>query len=116
MAKKLARKDLAALDRAQDTAFAAAEAASAEKRRSLAEKALAISPLCADAWGILAQLAEPGSDDELEFWRRGVDAGKAALADSFEEMEGEFWGWIETRPIYAGEAGTSADALATRIA
>ncbi|WP_269931017.1 tetratricopeptide repeat protein [Aminobacter sp. HY435] len=105
MAKKPTRKDQEALDRAQDIAFDAWDATAPSKRRALAEKALAISPLCADAWGILAQLSEAGSDDELEYWRRAVEAGKSALGDSFEEMVGEFWGWMETRPYMRARQG-----------
>lgn len=105
MAKKPTRKDQEALDRAQDIAFDAWDAATPARRRALAEKALAVSPLCADASSILASLSEPGSDEELEHWRRATEAGKLALGASFDEIVGEFWGWMETRPYMRARQG-----------
>jgi hypothetical protein len=54
MAKFPARKDLDNLDRAQELVYDAWDAASSAKREALARAALDISPLCADAYLILA--------------------------------------------------------------
>jgi tetratricopeptide (TPR) repeat protein len=105
MARKPSAKAAEALDRAQDLVYDAWEAATAERRGAIARQALAISPLCADAYGVLARDAPAGSDEALEFWRRGVEAGKAALGDDFDELRGSFWGFIETRPYMRARIG-----------
>jgi tetratricopeptide (TPR) repeat protein len=107
-AKKLTRKELAALDEAQSVAIDAMEARSAKRQVELAQKALEISPLCTDAWLLLAGFADP--DTELELLVRAVEAGEIALGASFEEMIGEFWGWMETRP-YMRARQSLAEAL-----
>lgn len=95
-----------ALNRAQIIAFDAFEARTAKRRVALAEKALAISPFCADAYGILARHAAPGSDAELDLWRKAVEAGRAALGPAaFEDCAGAFWGFIETRPFMRAMEG-----------
>jgi tetratricopeptide (TPR) repeat protein len=91
-------KELEALGRAQDLVYDAWDAPTTKRRAALATRAIEISPLCADAWLILAQMAEPGTDREMELLLRAVDVGKAALGSSFDELTGEFWGWLETRP------------------
>ncbi|MBR0679848.1 hypothetical protein GXW74_05070 [Roseomonas eburnea] len=121
MARKPTARDLHALEAAQDIAYRAWEAPKA-KRRALAEKALATSPLCADAHVILAMEEPAGSAEALAHWQRAVAAGAAALGPAgFREMEGEFWGWLETRPYMralhglAGAlwaAGQAEDAIA----
>ena len=69
------------------------------QRKPIAIRALQISPLCADAHGMLAALSPPGSDEELALWQRAVAAGTLAIGKKgFEELAGEFWGWLETRP------------------
>jgi tetratricopeptide (TPR) repeat protein len=96
----------AQLDRAQELIYDAWEAGTAKRRVGLANKALTISPLCADAYVILAGHAEPGSDKELDLWRRGVEAGMKALGDeAFKEYAGEFWGILETRPYIRAKCG-----------
>ncbi|MEI9989537.1 MAG: hypothetical protein WDM86_05820 [Rhizomicrobium sp.] len=100
----------AALDRleqAQDIVFRAWEASSEKKAKQLAEKALKLSPLCADAYVLLAECA-PTADEALDLWRRGVEAGAAALGrDAFEESAGDFWAILETRPYMRARAGLS---------
>jgi tetratricopeptide (TPR) repeat protein len=106
MARKLVENSQEALNRAQDLAYDAWEAGTAKRRVALAEKALAISPLCADAYVLLAEHAEDGSDKQLDLWRRGVDAGRKALGDAaFDEYAGEFWGFLETRPYMRARFG-----------
>ena len=94
-----------ALERAQSVFYEACEARTAKGRIALAKKALAISPLCADAYVMLAEHTDIGSDEALDLWQRGVDAGKQALGADFEEFEGEFWGFMETRPYMRARFG-----------
>jgi tetratricopeptide (TPR) repeat protein len=111
VARKPSRKDLDALDGAQQLIYDAWEAPSARQRASLAHTALSISPLCADAYVILAGVAENGSDEELLMWRKGVEAGERALGkQGFEDYAGHFWGFHETRPYMRARAGL-AEAL-----
>src|SRR5258708_1559514 len=95
-----------ALDRAQDVIYEAWDAATPKRRVELAAKALAISPLCADAYVLLGEHAEPGSPEQLECYRRGVAAGEAALGEAaFIEDAGHFWGLLETRPYMRARLG-----------
>lgn len=105
MARKLTRAQAAALDHAQERLYDAYEAKTAKRRIALAEEALRISPLCADAHSLLAEHAEPGSEAELGFWRAALQAGEASLGPMFEEVAGEFWGWHETRPYMRARLG-----------
>jgi len=95
-----------ALNRAQLLVFDAWEARTARQRKALAEKALSISPLCADAYVLLAEHAEPQSDAELDLWQRAVEAGRNALGEeTFIEDAGVFWGILETRPYMRARLG-----------
>lgn len=105
MARKPTARELRALDDAQEVVHAAWDAAGA-RRRALAERALALSPLCADAHVILAMAEPAGSEGALAHWRAGVAAGEAAIgAAGFREMEGMFWGFLETRPYMRARHG-----------
>jgi tetratricopeptide (TPR) repeat protein len=107
--QKPTQRELAALERAQDLIYDAWDAGTTKKAVALVTRALEISPLCADAHVFLAQIAEPGSEEELELWKSGVEAGEKALgAEAFEKMLGEFWGWIETRPYMRARAGLAS--------
>src|SRR5262249_20622828 len=75
---------------------------------ALAQQALKISPLCADAYVILARNARRGSDKQLELWRGGVEAGKAALGAAFDNYVGEFWSFLETRPYMRARYGLAS--------
>lgn len=87
-----------ALDRAQEKAFDAMEARGRRKRVALAREALAMSPLCADAYAVLGQEAD-SPEEALAFYRQAVKAGADALGEAaFEQDAGLFWGLIETRP------------------
>lgn len=105
MARKSAAKAQAALDRAQDLLHSAWELRTAKRRIAVAERAIAISPICADAYVLLAEHAEPGSDAALDLWERGLEAGKQALGNSFADYEGAFWGFLETRPYMRARFG-----------
>jgi tetratricopeptide (TPR) repeat protein len=97
-ARKSRKAELAALDKAQELIYSAWGAATEKQQRALAEKALQVSPLCADAYVLLAQREAFGSEKSIELLRHGLEAGKKALGDEFEELVGEFWGFLETRP------------------
>lgn len=87
-----------ALDLAQEKAFDAMEAPTAGKRIALARAALALSPLCADAYLVLARETADASD-ALDLYRRGVAAGAEALGETaFQDDVGLFWDLLETRP------------------
>ena len=96
-------------DAAQDIMYEAWEATSRSKRIALARKALKISPLCADAYVLLAE-EEAGSVEEvLDYYRKGVAAGEEALGpEGFEEYAGHFWGFLETRPYMRARGGLAA--------
>lgn len=120
MARKPTARELRALDDAQEVVHAAWDAAGA-RRRALAERAPALSPLCSDAHVILAMGAPAGSEAALGHWRAGVAAGEAAIGPAgFREMAGMFWGFLETRPYMRArhglahalwEAGEKAEAI-----
>jgi tetratricopeptide (TPR) repeat protein len=99
----------AAVNSAQLVAFDAMEATGAE-RLTLVGKALEQSPLCVDAWGILASEAPEGSGFALELWRQAVAAGEVMLGPwRMEEYKGEFWGWVETRPYMRARQGLAME-------
>ncbi len=87
-----------ALDLAQEKAIEAMEAPRAEQRITLAREALALSPLCSDAYVVLAREATD-ANEALELCRRAVAAGAEALGEiAFQDDVGSFWGLLETRP------------------
>ena len=94
-----AKLDDDALGKAQDLVYDAWEVPDGRSRYVLARQALNISPLCADAWLILAERSSLVAKDRREFLERAVKAGELALGeDVFAEYEGHFWGFLETRP------------------
>lgn len=96
----------AALDRAEEILDAAWDTSDPGVREVLARRALEVSPLCADAYVVLASGAKRGSQQELDLWRSGVEAGELALGEEcFKECEGEFWGILETRPYMRARVG-----------
>src|SRR5271167_3458211 len=102
-----------AIDKAQDVIYDAWERSTARPRIALARKALGISPLCADAYSILAEEAR-SVEEARDLYARGVEAGELALGrKGFEEYAGHFWGFLETRPYMRARAGLAAtlDAL-----
>lgn len=96
----------AATERAQGFIYDAWEASTARMRISLAHKALAASPLCADAYSLLAEEVARTPEEVREYYALGVEAGERALGPkAFKELAGEFWGWLETRPYMRARAG-----------
>jgi tetratricopeptide (TPR) repeat protein len=93
-----------AIDRAQDVMYKAWEARG-PKRVQLAHKALEISPDCADAYCLLAAEAARTTEERKELYEKGVKAGEQAIGAEFEELTGQFWGFLETRPYMRARAG-----------
>jgi tetratricopeptide (TPR) repeat protein len=93
------------LDRAQSLMYRAFDEPSDERRVELAREALAISPDCADAYGLLADQSR-NRKEELRLWEQAVAAGERALGPKgFEEAAGHFWGVLETRPYMRARMG-----------
>lgn len=91
---------------AQEIMYDAWEATDRRRRIALARKALKVSPLCADAYVLLAQETATTEDEATALYRQGVEAGEAALGKAaFDEDVGHFWGLIETRPYMRARQG-----------
>jgi tetratricopeptide (TPR) repeat protein len=96
--------------KAQDVIYEAWERTTSRSRIALARKALAISPLCADAYVLLAEEAR-SIEEARDYYARGLEAGELALGpDGFEQYAGHFWGFLQTRPYMRARAGL-ADTL-----
>lgn len=94
------------LDAAQDLIYDAWEASDSRKRVALAKQALALSPLCADAYALLAQESARSPEEALDYYRQGVMAGEKALGEAcFRDDVGHFWGILETRPYMRARQG-----------
>ena len=93
------------LEQAQALVVQADETLSPKQRLALAKRALAISPDCADAYCLLAEL-DPSPARKLEFLEQAVAAGEQTLGpEMFTESIGHFWGMVETRPYMRSLAG-----------
>ena len=94
---------------AQEVMYDAWEQTSRNARVALAHKALAISPLCADAYVLLAEEEAKSAAEALAYYRKGVEAGEQALGPKgFKQYAGRFWGFLETRPYMRARAGLAA--------
>lgn len=100
-----------AIAKAQDVMYDAWERTTSRSRVALARKALGISPLCADAYNLLAE--EVGSVEEArDLYAKAVEAGELALGPKgFKEYAGHFWGFLETRPYMRARAGLAGTLL-----
>ena len=95
-----------ALNKAQDLMYDAWETLEKPRAVALAKRAIKISPLCADAYVLLAQRAATSLEEEKKLYELGVKAGEMALGpDGFREYAGHFWGFLETRPYMRARAG-----------
>lgn len=95
--------------KAQEVMYVAWDQTTARARIALARKALAISPLCADAYVLLAEEDARSAEEALEYYRKGVEAGEQAIGPKgFREYVGHFWGFLETRPYMRARAGLAA--------
>jgi tetratricopeptide (TPR) repeat protein len=91
---------------AQEIMWDAWDTADPRRRVALAKKALQVSPLCADAYVLLAQETARTLDDAIRLYRQGVEAGEKALGkEVFRDDVGHFWGILETRPYMRARAG-----------
>ena len=91
---------------AQQIMYDAWEAADRRRRVALARRAIEVSPLCADAYVLLAQETARTVNEALDLYRQGVDAGERALGKAaFAEDAGHFWGILETRPYMRARFG-----------
>lgn len=94
------------LEAAQAIIYDAWEAGDSRKRVALAKKALKLSPLCADAYVILAQEVAQNSAEAIDYYRQGAAAGEKALGKAcFRDDVGHFWGILETRPYMRARQG-----------
>jgi len=95
-----------ALNKAQDLMYEAWEAREKPRAVALAKRAIKISPLCADAYVLLAERAATSLEEEKKLYELGVKAGEMALGpDGFRKYAGHFWGFLETRPYMRARAG-----------
>ena len=95
--------------RAQEVMYEAWDQTNPRARVALAHKALTISPLCADAYVLLAEEEAKSVEEALEYNRKGVEAGVQVLGPKgFKEYVGHFWGFLETRPYMRARAGLAA--------
>lgn len=95
-----------AVSKAQDIMYDAWDTDSKARRVALAKKALEVSPLCADAYVLLAQEVADHLDEEIQLYQKGVAAGETVLgAAPFRDDAGHFWGLLETRPYMRARCG-----------
>lgn len=86
------------LDEAQKLVYKAWDAPVRQRSVQLARRAIEVSPDCADAYVLLAELAST-INEAIDLYRQGVKAGERALGKKcFREDVGYFWGLLETRP------------------
>jgi tetratricopeptide (TPR) repeat protein len=101
-----------AMEKAQDIMYDAWEQTTSRARIALARKALGISPLCADAYVLLAAEAARSVEEARDYYAKGVEAGQLALGPRrFKEYAGHFWGFLETRPYMRARAGLASALL-----
>ena len=100
-----------ALRDAQDIIYDAWERATSRSRIALARKAIGVSPLCADAYNLLARAAATATEAR-DLYERGLLAGELALGPrGFEECDGRFWGYLKTRPYMRARHGLAMTLL-----
>ncbi|MBK83561.1 MAG: hypothetical protein CMD81_06990 [Gammaproteobacteria bacterium] len=91
------------LSKAQELVYEAHATTGVRKRVQLAKAALELSPLCAEAYEILGHSTR-SQKKALEFYEKAVLAAEELLGDGFEDMKGDFWSFIETRPYMRAKA------------
>lgn len=100
------RKADSTLQEAQDLMYRAWDTGRRQERIALAKRALKVSPLCADAYVLLAEESAKSVKEAKDLYARGVAAGETALGQgTFEEDIGHFWGLLETRPYMRARCG-----------
>ncbi len=102
----MGRGEPSAVDEAQEIMYEAWEAPTRQRAVALARKALKVSEDCADAYVFLAAVAAKSRDEEIDLYRKGVEAGERALGqEAFKEDTGHFWGLLDSRPYMRARAG-----------
>ena len=98
------------LSRAQDLAYEAWEENDRSRCNALARRALAHSPLCADAWRQLSQLRNLSDESRREYLWRAVCSGELAIGENrFAQDIGAFWLVVETRPYMRARHALAED-------
>ncbi len=87
------------LEEAEEMMYSIWETDDPGERAQIAMKAIGLSMDCVDAWVYLADEVTSDLPDAIKCARTGVVAGERVLGpEVFEEYEGDFWGYIRTRP------------------
>lgn len=96
---------------AQELVYNAMESGDEQKAAQFCRQALEIYPDCVDAMNLLADIECELLRDYVEAKRKAVEAGRRDLGEDYiQQMKGEFWLDIDTRPYMRALAGL-ADAL-----
>src|SRR5258707_11898021 len=91
------RRATDATAKAQEVMYEAWNQTSPRARVALAHKALAISPLCADAYVLLAEEEAESVEEALEYYRKGVEAGEQRRRyKQIKENTGQVSGFLGT--------------------
>lgn len=94
------------VEAAQEILYNAWDEPARKKRIEMAERALAVSGDCADAFVLLAEETARTDQEARDLYEKGTWAGERALGeDGFRQHRGHFWGVITTRPYMRARAG-----------
>lgn len=87
------------LEEAQALVWQAFDTSSKKKRIALAKEAIKISPDCADAYTLLAEMSDSGTE-VVSYLRQAVDAGRRSISHLLDKNPKDFpfWQVLETRP------------------
>ena len=95
------------LEQAQSIMWEAFDTSHPKKRISLAHKAIKVCPDCADAYVLLAEEDAQTNKEAIEYYRKGVEAGRRALGEEVcnDPDATSFWSDHSTRPYMRAMAG-----------
>lgn len=87
------------LEEAQALVWQAFDTSSKKERIALAKEAIKISPDCADAYTLLAEMSDSGTE-VVSYLRQAVDAGRRSISHLLDKNPKDFpfWQVLETRP------------------
>jgi tetratricopeptide (TPR) repeat protein len=106
MASMFGSRNRSPLGQAQELMYDAWETANPKQRIKLAKQAIEVSPLCADAYNLLAEENAKTLAEAIALYHKAVAAGEAAIGPKdFKEFAGHFWGFHETRPYMRARHG-----------
>jgi hypothetical protein len=89
-------------EKAQGVMYEAWEQTTSRSRIALARKALGISPLCADAYVLLAEEAARSVEEARDFYAKGVEAGELARSGGLRGVCRALLGLPRDTPLHAG--------------